>query len=453
MAFFETGITSPKPSPGSRPRVAIVGSGIAGLAAAHHLRNHAEISLLESGDYFGGHTHTVDMRLPNAQGQMIDFGVDTGFLVLNERTYPNLLALFKTLGVEIAPSDMSFSVQVPEQSGQRRIEWSGSNLSTVFAQRRNLLSPQFWGMLSDIVRFNRLCTDMAQQGLDRTDGPLMEPLGDFLKRECFGEAFKHWYFLPMMGCIWSCPTDQMLAFPLATMVRFCHNHGLIQIANRPQWYTVRGGARHYVEAITARIDDKRLNSPVRSVTRDVDGVHVRTDAGNERFDHVVLACHSDQALALLGEGASAAERSVLGAIPYQSNVAILHTDTSVLPQHRSAWAAWNYERSTSAAQEQAQVCLHYWLNVLQPLPVEQPVIVSLNPQREIDPRHVVGRFKYAHPVFDLGAIRAQSQVPGLQGQQRTHFCGAWMGYGFHEDGLKAGMAAAESVCQALGVSA
>lgn len=452
MAFFETDITSPKPSPGSRPRVAIVGSGIAGLAAAHHLHGHADISLLESGEYFGGHTHTVDMRLPNAEGQMIDFGVDTGFLVLNERTYPNLLALFKDLGVAIAPSDMSFSVQVPEQAGQRRIEWSGSNLSTVFAQRRNLISPQFWGMLSDIVRFNRLCTDMAQQGLDRTDGPLMEPLGDFLKRECFGEAFKHWYFLPMMGCIWSCPTDQMLAFPVATMVRFCHNHGLIQIANRPQWYTVRGGARHYVDAITARIDDKRLNSPVRSVVRDADGVHIRTDAGTERFDHVVLACHSDQALALLGEGASAAEHAVLGAIPYQSNVAVLHTDTSVLPQHRSAWAAWNYERAANAAQEQAQVCLHYWLNVLQPLPVEQPVVVSLNPQREIEERHVVGRYEYAHPVFDLGAIRAQTQVPGLQGQQRTHFCGAWMGYGFHEDGLKAGMAAAESVRKALGVS-
>jgi predicted NAD/FAD-binding protein len=289
--------------------------------------------------------------------------------------------------------------------------------------------------------------------LDRTDGPLMEPLGDFLQRECFGEAFKHWYFLPMMGCIWSCPTDQMLAFPVATMVRFCHNHGLIQIANRPQWYTVRGGARHYVDAITADISDKRLNTPVRGIVRDAQGAHVRTDAGTERFDHVVLACHSDQALTLLGEGASAAERAVLGAIPYQSNLAVLHTDTSVLPERRSAWAAWNYERAANAAQEQAQVCLHYWLNVLQPLPVEQAVVVSLNPQREIKEHHVVGRYEYAHPVFDLGAIQAQTQVPGLQGQQRTHFCGAWMGYGFHEDGLKAGMAAAASVRQALEVLA
>ena len=453
MALIDTFATSRKPTPGPRPRVAIVGSGIAGLAAAHGLHDHAAITLLESGDYFGGHTHTVDMRLPNAQGQIVDFGVDTGFLVLNERTYPHLLALFKTLGVAIAPSDMSFSVQVPKQPGQRRIEWSGSNLSTVFAQRRNLLSPQFWGMLSDIVRFNRLCTDMAMQGLDRTDGPLMEPLGDFLKREGFGEAFRHWYFLPMMGCIWSCPTDQMLAFPVATMVRFCHNHGLIQVTNRPQWFTVLGGARHYVDAITARIADKRLNSPVRKIVRDAAGAHVHTDRGIERFDHVVLACHSDQALALLGAGASAAEREVLGAIPYQANVAVLHTDSSMLPERRTAWAAWNYERAADADLEQARVCLHYWLNALQPLPVEQPVVVSLNPQRDIDERHVVGRYEYAHPVFDLAAIRAQTQVPGLQGQQRTHFCGAWMGYGFHEDGLKAGMAAAESVRQALGVSA
>jgi predicted NAD/FAD-binding protein len=453
MALFDFEGTPDIPSPPSRARVAIVGSGIAGLAAAHQLHADADITLLESGDYFGGHTHTVDMRLPNAQGEWVDFGVDTGFLVLNERTYPHLLALFKTLGVAIAPSDMSFSVQVPEQPGQRRLEWSGSNLSTVFAQRRNLLSPRFWGMLSDIVRFNRLCTDLARQGLDRTDGPLMEPLGDFLERERFGAAFRNWYFLPMMGCIWSCPTDQMLAFPVATMVRFCHNHGLIQVSNRPQWYTVRGGARHYVQAITERITDKRLRSPVLRVQRDANGVSVQTAAGTERFDHVVLACHSDQALALLGEGASAAEREVLGAIPYQANVAVLHTDTSVLPERRAAWAAWNYERAADASREQAQVCLHYWLNALQPLPVEQPVVVSLNPQRDIDQRHVVGRYEYAHPVFDLAAIQAQTRVPGLQGQSRTHFCGAWMGYGFHEDGLKAGLAAAQSVRQALGISA
>lgn len=453
MTLFEANVSSPKPAPGPLPRVAVVGSGISGLAAAHDLQGHAHISLFEAGDYFGGHTHTVDMRLPNAQGQVIEFGVDTGFLVLNERTYPHLLALFKTLGVAIAPSDMSFSVQVPPQAGQRRVEWSGSNLSTVFAQGRNLLSPRFWGMLTDILRFNRLCTQLAEHGLDRTDGALMEPLGEFLARERFGQAFRDWYFLPMMGCIWSCPTNQMLAFPVATMVRFCHNHGLIQISNRPQWFTVRGGARHYVNAITERITDKRLNTPVRHIVRDDHGVLVHTDAGVERFEQVVLACHSDQALALLGAGASTAEREVLSAIHYQANVAVLHTDTSVLPTRRAAWAAWNYERAATAEREQARVCLHYWLNALQPLPVKQPVVVSLNPQREIDEKHVVGRYDYAHPVFDLAAIRAQTQVPALQGHLRTHFCGAWMGYGFHEDGLKAGMAAAASVRHTLGVGA
>jgi uncharacterized protein len=219
----------------------------------------------------------------------------------------------------------------------------------------------------------------------------------------------------MLGCIWSCPTDQMLQFPVATMVRFCHNHGLIQVTNRPQWYTVAGGARQYVEKIVARIPDARLNRPVRQVLRDDAGVRIVSDGAVERFDAVVLACHSDQALALLGEGASAAERQVLGAIRYQANRAVLHTDVSVMPTERKAWAAWNYERSPQTAQESAQVCLHYWLNRLQPLPTPQPVIVSLNPGRAIAPSQIIGEYDYDHPVFDLGAIRAQAEVPALQG--------------------------------------
>jgi predicted NAD/FAD-binding protein len=348
---------------------------------------------------------------------------------------------------------MSFSVQVPMQARQRRIEWSGADLAGLFAQKRNLVSPRFWHMLADIVRFNRLTSALAEQGLDRTDGALMAPLGEFLRREGFCDAFRDWYFLPMMGCIWSCPTDQMLAFPVATMVRFCHNHGLLQITKRPQWYSVRGGARRYVQVITERIADKRLNTPVRRIQRDQHGVSLTTDAGTERFDQVVLACHSDQALELLGEGASAPERAVLSTVAYQANVAVLHTDTSVLPKARSAWAAWNYERTANAAPEPAKVCLHYLINRLQALPVEQAVVVSLNPQRPINERLVVGRYAYAHPVFDTAAIRAQAQVVGLQGRARTHFCGAWMGYGFHEDGLKAGFAAAQSVLQALGHAA
>lgn len=429
-----------------RPQVAVIGSGIAGLSAAHALTEHADVALFEAGDYFGGHTHTVDIRLPDAGGREVEFGVDTGFLVLNERTYPHLLALFAELGVVTAASDMSFSVQSPGAGpAGGMLEWSGSNLSTVFSQRANLLRPAFWGMLRDIIRFNRLCTELARQGLDRVEaGPLQQPLADFLREHRFSRPFIDWYFLPMMGCIWSCPTDQMLAFPVATMVRFCHNHGLLQVSNRPQWYTVAGGARHYVERILPGLAECHRNTPVRAVLRDGEGVRLVLDAGERRFDQVVLACHSDQALALLGAGASAQERAVLGAIRYQDNLAVLHTDASVLPKNPAAWAAWNYERSHEAEREQAQVCLHYWLNRLQPLPVQTPVVVSLNPQRAIEPVQVLGQWTYAHPVFDLPAIRAQAEVPGLQGQAHSYFCGAWCGYGFHEDGLKAGLAAAQA---------
>ncbi|MDO9569380.1 MAG: FAD-dependent oxidoreductase [Hydrogenophaga sp.] len=446
---------TPSPHNPRQPRVAIVGSGISGLAAAHTLQGLADITLFEAGDYFGGHTHTVDMTLPNAQGVPTTFGVDTGFLVLNERTYPNLLALLVALDVPIAKSDMSFSVQAPGAARDgSTLEWSGSSLSTVFAQRGNLTNPRFWRMLADIVRFNRITTKLAQRGEDLLpNSPLLQPLGEFLCEQRFSSEFRDWYFLPMMGCIWSCPTDQMLAFPVATMVRFCHNHGLIQITNRPQWYTVAGGARQYVNKITARIPDRRLNTPVLQVLRDAQGVRVVTQGRVERFDAVVFACHSDQALALLGEQATPEETAVLGAIHYQPNHAVLHTDTAVLPQRKQAWAAWNYERSPNPSQESAQVCLHYLLNQLQPLPVQQPVVVSLNPQGPIDPAKVVGEYTYAHPVFDLAAIQAQARVPALQGQQNTFFAGAWMGYGFHEDGLKAGLQAARALMDAHGLSA
>ena len=432
-------------APARRPRVAIVGSGIAGLAAAHTLSGLADLTLFEAGDYFGGHTHTVDVTLPDASGQPLTFGVDTGFLVLNERTYPNLLALFEQLDVAVAPSDMSFSVQAPGAGpGGSALEWSGSDLSTVFAQRANLGNPRFWRMLADIVRFNRLTTRLAMRGDDLgAHSPLLEPLGDFLDRHRFSAAFRDWYFLPMMGCIWSCPTDQMLRFPVATMVRFCHNHGLIQVTNRPQWYTVAGGARQYVEKIVAAVPDRRLNSPVRQVLRDAHGVQVVTDGRVERFDDIVLACHSDQALAILGGSATADERNLLGAIRYQPNRAVLHTDASVLPQREKAWAAWNYE--AGGASGEPRVCLHYLINRLQPLPVQTPVIVSLNPQGAIDPATVVGEYEYAHPMFDLAAIHAQKRIAHLQGQNHTWFAGAWLGYGFHEDGLKAGLRVAHEL--------
>jgi len=420
-------------------RIAVIGAGISGLAAAHTLRDAAAVTLFEASDYFGGHAHTATIELARSpvDATRVAHGVDTGFLVYNDRTYPHLIRLFSDLGVETAESDMSFSVQATRDDG-RPLEWSGNNLDTVFAQRRNLFDARFLGMLRDLLRFNRLTTRIAEAG---TEGELAQPLGEFLDANRFGAAFRDWYFLPMMGCIWSCSTTQMLAFPVATMIRFCHNHGLIQIANRPQWRTVRGGSRNYVEKIVAGLPDKRLNTPVRRITRTENGVLLATDAGSERFDHVVLATHSDQSLAMLGD-ASPAESAVLGAIRYQPNHAVLHTDAAVLPRHRSAWAAWNYERAAVGERESGRVCLHYLLNKLQPLPWEQPVVVSLNPVREIQRSQVMAEYDYDHPVLDLAAIRAQAEVPALQGQRNTWFAGAWMGYGFHEDGLKAGLAAA-----------
>jgi uncharacterized protein len=416
-------------------RVAVIGSGISGLSAAYTLAPSAQVTLFEAGSYFGGHTHTVDLTLGG-----VTHGVDTGFLVYNERTYPQLIRLFAELQVETTLSDMSFSVQAPSLG----LEWSGCDLNTVFAQRRNLLSPRFWRMLADIVRFNRLCTALAERG---DEAHLQQSIGDFLAEYGFSSTFREGYFLPMIGSIWSCPTDQMLRFPIATMIRFCHNHGLIQLTQRPRWFTVKGGARHYVEKMLPRISDARLNTPVRRVQRRADGVLISTASGTEHFDAVVMACHSDQALALLADPTEA-EREVLSAIRYQRNRAVLHTDTAVLPQRQLAWAAWNYERAAQAEQEQAAVCLHYLINRLQPVPFTQPVIVSLNPAREPRAGSVHGEFDYAHPVFDLAALQAQHRVPALQGQQRTWYCGAWTRYGFHEDGLLSGLAAASGVAQA-----
>jgi predicted NAD/FAD-binding protein len=303
-------------------------------------------------------------------------------------------------------------------------------------------------MLTDILRFNRLCTALAERGADTE---LAEPIADFLARNGFGETFRDGYFLPMIGCIWSCPTDQMLRFPVATMIRFCHNHGLLQVADRPQWHTVRGGARHYVEKMLAGIADARLNTPVRGIRRlppgdGRGGVMVATDHGSERFDEVVLACHSDQSLALLDD-ATAAEREVLGAIRYHPNEAVLHTDATLLPQRRRAWAAWNYARAVEHGREQAAVCLHYLINRLQPLPWSQPVIVSLNPDpaREPDPAQVLGRWQYSHPVFDGAAVAAQQALPRIQGDSHLWFCGAWTRYGFHEDGLMSALAVVQGL--------
>ncbi len=434
-------------------KVAIVGSGISGLAAAHALQHKVDVTLFESGNYFGGHTNTVDVTLPTPTGP-VTHGVDTGFLVFNERTYPHFISLMTELKVATAKSDMSFSVQAQVgATSNSNIEWSGTNLDSVFAQKRNLLNPRFWRMLRDLLRFNKLTTHLAKNG---NDAELAMPLGDFLHGHDFSQEFCDWYFLPMMACIWSCPTEQMLQFPTSTMVRFCHNHGLLQVSNRPQWWTVAGGARNYVKQIVSGIEDKRLNSPVLKIETvgpsdgQPSGVRVHTHTGSEWFDKVILATHSDQALKILS-APSLEQQSVLSAIPYQRNTAVLHTDTSVLPKNTKAWAAWNYERATAKGREGQQVCLHYLLNKLQPLPWQQAVIVSLNPVRAIDPQKVLQTINYAHPVFDLRAVAAQTRMPQLQGQNNCYFAGAWMGYGFHEDGLKAGLSASVKLLSDAGL--
>ena len=424
-------------------RIAVVGSGIAGLSAAWHLSDPADpcqVTLFEAEPRAGGHAHTVDVTLPDSHGETLTHGVDTGFLVFNHRTYPRLKALFERLGVDTVPSDMSFSVQADDGA----LEWSGHDLDSVFAQRRNLLRPRFIGMLAQIVRFNRLATAQAQalgamplqadaDALQPAEGPTV---GEFLDAHGFSQAFRRWYLLPMLGCIWSCPAEQMLRFPLVTMLRFCHNHGLLQVNDRPQWYTVRGGSRNYVQRMLDRIGSVHLSTPVLGIRRNpAGGAVVRTPHGAEHFDRVVLACHTDQALRLLGEDATAAEREVLGAIRYHDNEAVLHTDVRALPRRPKAWAAWNYEQARAEVQERGAVCLHYLINRLQPLPFQAPVIVTLNPIRPLDPSQVLRRMRYAHPVFDEAAIAAQRRLPAIQGLRNTWFCGAWAGYGFHEDGL------------------
>ena len=413
-----------------KPRVAVVGGGIAGLSTAWLLTEQAHVSLFESSAEAGGHTHTVDVTLEG-----ITHPVDTGFLVFNRRTYPNLIALFAQLGVEVVESEMSFGVSLAEHD----IEWSGTDLSSVFAQPVNLVRPAFLRMLRDIMRFNRDTTRLARAG----QMPALA-LGDYLALEDYSASFRDWYLLPMAAAIWSCPTQTMLDYPLATFVRFCHNHGLLQILDRPQWMTVKNGGRSYVRKMVQTLEDLRLDSAVTTVRREVDGVWVGTRHGFEHFDRVVFACHGDQALAILGAGATGLERNLLAAVRYQDNTAVLHTDPGLLPVRRKVWSAWNYMAGVGAP-ESRPVAVSYLINRLQPLPFETPVMVSLNPFKEPAAEHLIKRIHYAHPVFDESAIKAQEHLSHLQGLNNTWFAGAWTGYGFHEDGLRSAVAVVESM--------
>ncbi|MCB1888210.1 MAG: FAD-dependent oxidoreductase [Rhodocyclaceae bacterium] len=413
---------------GQGRRIAVVGGGVSGLTTAWLLARRERVTLFEAAPRLGGHTNTVEVSL---EGQ--SHPVDTGFLVFNRRTYPNLCALFALLGVNAVASEMSFSVSLREPD----LEWAGTDLSTVFAQRSNLVRPQFWGMLQDLLRFNRETTRLAARGAVPD-----QSLGEFLDARRYGEAFRDWYLLPMAAAIWSCPPRRMLAYPLATFLRFCHNHGLLQILDRPSWLTVEGGGQEYVRRMAQTIDDVRIGVPVRGMMRDAEGVWLFSADGAERFDEVVLACHSDQATEILGDAAFAEERRALSAVRYQPNVAWLHTDPALLPRRERVWAAWNY---LASGDPEAPVSVSYLINRLQPLPFKRPVVVSLNPPVAPRDEHVLARFDYAHPIFDHPAIAAQQALSSMQGRDRVWFAGAWTGYGFHEDGVRSALAVASAL--------
>jgi predicted NAD/FAD-binding protein len=415
--------------PGAQ-RIAVIGAGISGLASAWLLGQKHEVSLFEAGSYAGGHTNTVDVTVDG-----LTHPVDTGFLVYNSKTYPNLTALFTHLNVASVETQMTFAMSLEEP----QLEWSGSSLATVFGQKRNLFRPDFWRMLADILRFNR--ESVAWMDAHPEDGG---SLREFLVAGRYSKPFSEWYLLPMAAAIWSCPAGQMLDYPLATFVRFCRNHGLLQIMDRPTWRTVQGGGREYVKKLVARIDDMRLNTPVTGVRRVENGVLVTTPHAVEAFDQVVFACHSDQTLALLGDSASPQERRLLGAIRYAPNRAVLHTDRALLPRDPALWSAWNY-MSSRGELDQRPVSVSYLINQLQPLPFSTPVIVSLNPQRAPAPDKVIAEFDYAHPVFDAAAIAAQHRLGMINGRRGVWFCGAWNGYGFHEDGLKSALRVANAM--------
>ncbi len=419
-------------------RIAIVGAGIAGLGSAWllHKQGHA-VTLFEANDYIGGHTNTVDVTRDG-----ITAPVDTGFLVFNDRTYPNLVALFDELGVASAASEMSFSVRV-DAAG---LEWAGTTVGSLFAQPRNALQPDFWRMLSDIARFNRETTALVE-----SDALAACTLGAFLEERRFGSAFREWYLLPMAAAIWSSPKRDIVDFPLPALVQFCHNHGLLRIRDRPQWRTVQGGGREYVAKIVARLPDVRRATPVQRIWRTASGADIEAAGRRERFDAVVLACHADEARRLLGDPSPAEER-LLSAIRYQPNRVVLHSDVSLLPRSRRAWAAWNY-LAAGDADDSRSVAVSYLLNKLQPLPFTTPIVVTLNPPFDPDPALTVRELEYWHPLQDQAAQDARSRFHAMQGARHTWYAGAWLGHGFHEDGLKSAHAVAAGIARLGGVRA
>ena len=414
-------------------KIAIIGAGISGLSAAYLLQREHEITVFEQQDQIGGHTATIDV---NVGGK--DYAVDTGFIVYNDWTYPNFIRLMEELGVVSKPTEMSFSVSC-EMSG---LEYGGHNLNALFAQRKNIFNVSYLKMLRDIIRFNKQAIDDLDQ--QRIDASMT--LGQYLHQNGYGKTFTDKYLIPMGSAIWSASTDSMLDFPLLFFVRFFKNHGLLSVNDRPQWRVIKGGSRTYLEPLTAGFKDRiHTGALIQKISRSADSVSVYFDNGDsQRFDQIVFACHSDQALALLDDS-SAEERAVLGAMPYQLNEVVLHTDDSLLPSKKLAWSSWNY---WLRSEHQQQAVLTYDMNILQGIEAPVTFCVSLNAGEAIDSEKILGRYSYSHPVFSLDSVKAAERWSDINGVNRSWFCGAYWGNGFHEDGVASGI----KVACSLGVS-
>jgi hypothetical protein len=411
------------PAPGQSLDIAVVGSGISGLSAAWLLSKRHRVVLYEADNRLGGHSHTVD-----AGG----LAVDTGFIVFNENTYPNLTALFDHIGVATKCSDMSFAVSLDDG----RLEYSGTGLLGLFAQRRNAISPRFWMMLRDLVRFYREAPrNVAALG--------MITLDEYLDAAGYGDGFRNDHLYPMAAAIWSTPAAKIGTYPAASFIRFCESHGLLKLTGRPVWRTVAGGSRCYVRRLSETIPEVVSNYPIKAIVRTGNGVEVIGLEGNRRhFDHVVIAAHADEALKLLADP-SMEERRLLGAFEYIFNDAVLHSDTRLMPQRRRVWSSWNY--MTRDDLDGRRLAVTYWMNRLQGIESDQPLFVTLNPHKEIEADKILKQMRYSHPRFDAAAMEAQKQLWSLQGSRNTWFCGAYFGAGFHEDGLQAGLAVAEAL--------
>lgn len=409
-------------------KVAVIGSGISGLSSAWLLNQTegCDVTVFEAANYLGGHSNTVDVTIEG-----VTFPVDTGFLVHNPNTYPNLIAFLKLLNVEVIESDMTFSVKL----GERKIEWAGTNLKTVFSQKKNLLNLGFWNMIKDILHFNK-----NVHGYLKLARSKKMSLGELLEEQKYSKEFCNWYLIPMGAAIWSTSTEDMKKFPAENFIQFGINHSLFQVEGRPVWRTIKNGSREYVKKIAQDLPRVFLNEPVLSVKRG-EKVEVITAHRTEIFDKVIFATHTNITSKILSDK-SAAERAILSQVEYSENIAYLHYDESLLPDSKNVWSAWNYFSETDLNNKQG-VAVSYLISKLQPLPFKVPIIVTLNPMRKPDPKKVIKEILYHHPLFDQKAIDAQKNLVDIQGVNNTYFAGAWCGYGFHEDGLKSGMVVAQ----------